>query len=73
MKLLEEQSNTMKQLNTRLKAVETEKPAKVPAWAEPAVQVAQQAEVLHDPEGSFDFYRIMTVFAPFGVFDRPSK
>ena len=55
MKLLEEQSNTMKQLNTRLKAVETEKPAKVPAWAEPAVQAAQQAEVLHDPEGVLIF------------------
>ncbi|MCT1401485.1 glucosaminidase domain-containing protein [Paenibacillus sp. p3-SID867] len=73
MKLLEEQSNTMKQLNTRLKAVETEKPAKVPAWAEPAVQAAQQAEVLHDPEGSFDFYRIMTVLHRLGFFDRPSK
>lgn len=73
MKLLDEQSNAMKQLNTRLKAVETEKPAKVPVWAEPAVQAAQQAEVLHDPEGSFDFYRIMTVLHRLGFFDRPSK
>lgn len=73
MKLLDEQSNAMKQLNARLKAVETEKPAKVPAWAELAVQAAQQAEVLHDPEGSFDFYRIMTVLHRLGIFDKPNK
>jgi uncharacterized FlgJ-related protein len=73
MKLLAEQSNDMKQMNIRLKAVETEKPVKVPPWAVPAVQAAQQAEVLHDPEGSFDFYRIMTVLHRLGIFDRPSK
>lgn len=73
LKMLTEQSNTMKQMNARLKDVESGKSAKVPSWAEPAIQAAQQAEVLNDPEGSFDFYRIMTVLHRVGVFNNESK
>ncbi|MFB4332694.1 glucosaminidase domain-containing protein [Paenibacillus sp. CR_12] len=73
LKLLTEQENAIKQMNGRLKAAETEKPAKVPSWAEPAVQAAKQAGVLHDPEGSFDFYRIMTVLYRLGIIHKESK
>lgn len=68
LKLLNEQGSTIKQINARLTAAEAAKPAKVPAWAEPAINAAQEAKILSDPAGSYDFYRIMTVLYRLGFF-----
>lgn len=73
LKLLNEQGGLIKQMNARLTAAEATKPAKVPSWAEPAIHAAQEAKVLNDPAGSYDFYRIMTVLHRLGFLKHLSE
>ncbi|MEK6993361.1 glucosaminidase domain-containing protein [Paenibacillus sp. FSL K6-1566] len=70
---LSEQGSTIKQLNVRLKKLEAQQPDQVPAWAEDAVKAARKAGVLNDPDGSFDFYRMLTILHRMGMFSDSKK
>lgn len=67
LKTTTEQEHTIRELNKRLKKLESLHPENIPVWAEPAVKAAQEAGILNDPAGSYDFYRMVTLMHRMGL------
>lgn len=65
---LNEQGQAIRKVTDRVSALEAHNSMEVPNWAEPAVKAAVAAGILDTPsEGSYDFYRILTVLYRAGL------
>lgn len=69
-KVVEKQESQINQLENTLKSLQNlHSSNSVPSWAEPALQAALKAGVIQDTEGSYDFYRVMTVLYRLDLLD----
>ncbi|UNK17635.1 glycoside hydrolase family 73 protein [Paenibacillus sp. N3/727] len=69
-KIVEKQESQINQLQNTVKSLQNLHTSEsVPSWAEPALQAAIKAGVIQGKEGSYDFYRAMTVLYRLGLLD----
>ncbi|WP_422658192.1 glucosaminidase domain-containing protein [Paenibacillus sp. EC2-1] len=62
------QETQINQLQTILKSLQTlHNQTTLPSWADPAIQAAIKSGVIQDTQGSYDFYRMMTVLYRLGL------
>lgn len=70
---LAKQETQISQLQSTLKSLQNlHNQASLPSWADPAIQTGIKSGVIQDTQGSYDFYRTMTVLYRLGLL-KPSK
>lgn len=69
-KLVDKQESQIKKLQKTVDSLQKRHTYEtVPVWAEPAVEAALKVGVIQDKEGSYDFYRMITVLYRLGLLD----